>query len=68
MEKIVYVNQTEEDEELIVLEEERKAIWPYFFWGIFILAIIAMWIRVLTKYKKKKNDNKKNDNNSNTHV
>ncbi len=61
VEKIVYVNQTEEKP--IELEEEKKAIWPYFFWGIFILAIIAMWYRALKKHKENKNDN-----NSNTHV
>ncbi len=57
VEKIVYVNQTEETEEPIELEGEKKVIWPYFFWGFFILAIIAMWIRVLKK-QKKRNDEK----------
>ncbi len=62
VEKIVYVNQTEDTEEPIVLEEEEKIIWPYFFWGTFILAIIFMWYRVVKKERKKKKDKEnKND-------
>ena len=60
VEKIIYVNQTEEKP--IELEGEKRIIWPYFFWAVFVVAIIGMWIIVLKKYKKNKNDNNSNTN------
>ncbi len=62
VEKIVYVNQTEDEEEPIPLEGEKKVIWPYFFWGVFIIAIILMWYKAFKKIKKNKNDNSRNPN------
>ncbi len=52
------------EEEIINLEpeEKKKAIWPYFFWGVFILAIILMWYKAFKKIKKNKNDNSRNTN------
>ncbi len=50
----------ETEEEIIDLEpeEKKKIIWPYFFWGVFILAIIFMWYKAFKKIKKNKNEEK----------
>ncbi len=66
VEKIIYVNQTEEGP--IELEGEKRIIWPYFFWGVFVLAIIFMWYRVIKRERKKKEQENKNDNSSNTNI
>ncbi len=62
VEKIVYVNQTEETEEPIVLEEEKKPqlIWFYILCGAIFLAILFMWYRVVKREKNKKEKDKEN--------
>ena len=55
VEKIIYVNQTEEEiEEPIETEEGKSLLLFYILCGIIILAIIFMWYRVVKKHKKEK--------------
>ncbi len=58
VEKIIYVNQTEDtEEEPIEAEEEKKSLLLfYILCGIIILAIIFMWYRVVKKHKENKNE------------
>jgi len=59
VEKIIYVNQTEEPEP-IEPEEEENFLWVYVLCGLLVLAIIFMWYRAIKKQKSKVKEKEEN--------